>query len=156
MSLNYRSFNQLTLVGRLGADVQLKQTQQGTAYCNLSVATQTLTKSQDGQWEHPTVWHNVTLWGNRAEKMAQFLKKGTTVLVVGSITYREKETNGVKSKFVDINVDDIQLLSSNSSAPSTGGASGAVKAQPQRRPASAKTTKTTNESTDLEDGDYEF
>ena len=42
MSLNYRSLNQITLVGRIGQDAALKQTQSGASFATFSVATQTL------------------------------------------------------------------------------------------------------------------
>ena len=49
MSLNYRSLNQITLVGRIGQDAALKQTQSGASFATFSVATQTLLKKQDGR-----------------------------------------------------------------------------------------------------------
>lgn len=89
MSLNYRSLNQITLVGRIGQDAALKQTQSGASFATFSVATQTLLKKQDGTWDHPTTWHSCVMWGKRAETLASHLKKGTTVIVTGSISYRE-------------------------------------------------------------------
>lgn len=70
MSLNYRSLNQITLVGRIGQDAALKQTQSGASFATFSVATQTLLKKQDGTWDHPTTWHSCVMWGKRAETLA--------------------------------------------------------------------------------------
>lgn len=147
MSLNYRSLNQINLVGRLGQDAALKQTQSGSKFVTFSVATQTLLKKQDGTWDHPTTWHSCVMWGKRAETLASHLKKGTTVIVTGSISYRDGTAkDGSKQRYVDINVDDVQLLSdptktdrSNASAPR--------QAAPQQQ---------SSEPTDSQDGDYDF
>ena len=147
MSLNYRSFNQVNLVGRLGQDAALKQTQSGASFVTFSVATQTLLKKQDGTWDHPTTWHSCVMWGKRAETLASHLKKGTTVVVTGSLSYREGTAkDGTKQRYVDINVDDVQLL-----ADATPKSDRSASAPRQTAPRS-----TPNGSNDLEDGDYDF
>lgn len=146
MSLNYRSLNQITLVGRIGQDAALKQTQSGASFATFSVATQTLLKKQDGTWDHPTTWHSCVMWGKRAETLASHLKKGTTVIVTGSISYREGTAkDGSKQRYVDINVDDVQLLADASSSK-------AERSAPAQRPAAPRQAQTA----ELQDGDYDF
>lgn len=148
MSLNYRSLNQITLVGRIGQDAALKQTQSGASFATFSVATQTLLKKQDGTWDHPTTWHSCVMWGKRAETLASHLKKGTTVIVTGSISYREGTAkDGSKQRYVDINVDDVQLLADASSSKSERSA-------PAQRPAAPRQAQTA--PAELQDGDYDF
>lgn len=148
MSLNYRSLNQITLVGRIGQDAALKQTQSGASFATFSVATQTLLKKQDGTWDHPTTWHSCVMWGKRAETLASHLKKGTTVIVTGSISYREGTAkDGPKQRYVDINVDDVQLLADASSSKSERSA-------PAQRPAAPRQAQTA--PAELQDGDYDF
>lgn len=146
MSLNYRSLNQITLVGRIGQDAALKQTQSGASFATFSVATQTLLKKQDGTWDHPTTWHSCVMWGKRAETLASHLKKGTTVIVTGSISYREGTAkDGSKQRYVDINVDDVQLLAD---------ASKTERSVPAQRPAAPRQAQTA--PAELQDGDYDF
>ena len=148
MSLNYRSLNQVNLVGRLGQDASLKHAQSGTSFVTFSVATQTLLKKPDGTWDHPTTWHSCVMWGKRAETLASHLKKGTMVIVTGSIAYRDGTAkDGTKQRYVDINVDDVQLLADPSAAKTDRSA----QAPQQSAPRASQTA-----STDLEDGDYDF
>lgn len=150
MSLNYRSLNQVNLVGRLGQDAALKQTQSGASFVTFSVATQTLLKKQDGSWDHPTTWHSCVMWGKRAETLASHLRKGTTVIVTGSISYREGTAkDGSKQRYVDINVDDVQLLADPSSSKSERERSASAQRQPAPR-------QTESSSSELQDGDYDF
>ncbi len=147
MSLNYRSLNQVNLVGRLGQDAALKQTQSGASFVTFSVATQTLLKKQDGTWEHPTTWHSCVMWGKRAETLSSHLKKGTTVIVTGSISYREGTAkDGSKQRYVDINVDDVQLLAEASTK--------SERCAPAQRQAVPRQTQSA--PTELQDGDYDF
>lgn len=148
MSLNYRSLNQITLVGRLGQDAVLKETQAGTSFVTFSVATQSLLKKQDGTWDHPTTWHACVMWGKRAETIAPHLKKGSMVVVTGSISYRDGTAkDGTKLRYVDINGDDVQLLVPMPTVK-------VERAGSAQRQSVIKETSVA--STDLQEGDYDF
>lgn len=75
--------NKTLLVGRLGQDPELRNTNGGLAICNLNVATNEKTKDQDGNWTDATEWHKVTVFGKQAESCNTYLAKGSTVAVVG-------------------------------------------------------------------------
>lgn len=66
-------------VARLGRDAEVRYLQDGTAICNLSLAWNYGKKGQDGN--RPTQWVDAALFGDRAEKLAQYLLKGTHVCV---------------------------------------------------------------------------
>ena len=88
------------------------------------------------------------MWGKRAETLASHLKKGTTVIVTGSISYREGTAkDGSKQRYVDINVDDVQLLADASSSKAECSA-------PAQRPAAPRQAQTA--PAELQDGDYDF
>lgn len=70
---------QLVGVARLGRDAEVRFTPAGKAVANLSLAFN-YGQKQDGQ--QPTQWIDAALWGDRAEKLAQYLTKGTQLYVI--------------------------------------------------------------------------
>jgi single-strand DNA-binding protein len=103
------------LYGHLGADPELRYTQAGQAVLNMRLATSEKFKSRNSdQREERTDWHNIVVWGKRAEGLAKHLSKGSAIIVRGAIrtsSYEDKE--GVKKYKTDIVVtrpgDDIQF-----------------------------------------------
>ena len=91
------SVNKVILVGRLGADPEVKHLQNDRAVCNLSVATSEQWKDkQTGQKQEKTEWHRVTVWGEQAENCGKYLAKGRMVYVEGKLQTRSYEKDGVK------------------------------------------------------------
>ena len=109
--LNYRSFAQCLLVGKLGQDAQTRQTKSGASMLTFSVATNTSVKQSDGSYKTDTTWHDCLMFGPRTAKLASALKKGTVVCVQGSLNYREVELKtGYKGKTCSILVEDLQIV----------------------------------------------
>src|SRR5690606_20326312 len=77
------SMNIVILAGRLGADPELKYANSGTAILNLRLATKSYRKGADGEGEKVTYWHTLTMFGRRAESLANILQKGTGITVRG-------------------------------------------------------------------------
>ena len=77
------------LIGNLGADPELKYTQNQLAVTQLRIATNERFKGADGNWVEKTEWHRVTVFGKSAENCCQYLKKGRTVFVEGRIQTRK-------------------------------------------------------------------
>ena len=103
--------NRVILIGNLGADAELKYTNSGQPVASMRLATSEKWQGKDGQQQERTDWHSLTLWGKRAEALAQYLTKGSRIAVQGRIQYREYEDrNGNKRWSTDINVDDVELL----------------------------------------------
>lgn len=84
-----RSFQQTIIFGRLGNDPELKYTQAGTAVVTLSLATDRRRKDADGEWIEETSWHRCKAFGNGAETLAKFAKKGELLFVEGRLDYWE-------------------------------------------------------------------
>lgn len=76
--------NSVTLIGRLGKDPELKTTSNGKDFCTFSLAT--TEKYKD---EQKTQWHNCKAFGNQAKVIAEYMKKGDPLVVLGSIEYSE-------------------------------------------------------------------
>lgn len=116
--------NRVILIGNLGADPELRTSPGGAHVLKLRMATtETFVDRQDKKQEK-TSWHNVTIFGKRAEALAKYLTKGERVAITGRIEYSESEKDGVKRFFTDIVADDLEFC---------GG--GKREDKPARRPA---------------------
>jgi len=78
-------FQELTLVGHLGGEPEMKYLASGTAVTNFSVATNNNYTNQQGQKVSETTWFRVAAWGKLGENCNQYLKKGSRVLVKGML-----------------------------------------------------------------------
>ena len=68
--------NKVMLVGRLGADPEIKQTKSGDKFANLSLATNKKFKTKDGSMTEKTTWHKIVVFDPRlAENMEKYAKK---------------------------------------------------------------------------------
>lgn len=76
-----------TLIGNLGKDPELKQSQDGsTTYCRLSVAWTERFKDRTGQWvDGPTTWISVTVFGRQAQNVAASLRTGMMIICSGDL-----------------------------------------------------------------------
>lgn len=100
--------NKVFLHGRLGADPDLRFTQGGTAVLNLRLATTDRVKKGD-EWTNETTWHQVVMFGKRAEALSKTLEKGSGVVVEGRIRNSSWEKDGVKRYKSEIIVDDLEF-----------------------------------------------
>jgi single-strand DNA-binding protein len=94
--------NFVSISGSLGRDAELKYLNNGDPICSFSVA------DSQGR-DKPTIWWRCSLFGKRGQSLAQFLTKGQSVTVVGTITEREWEKDGIKQKSMDVRVSEIAL-----------------------------------------------
>lgn len=83
-----RGVNKVTLIGNLGQDPELRYTGNGTAVCNLRLATTENYKDSNGEWVEKTEWHNVVAWARLAEICNEYLRKGSQVYFEGSLQTR--------------------------------------------------------------------
>jgi single-strand DNA-binding protein len=83
-----RYMNQLTLAGRIARDPELKHGASGAAYCRFTITTVDA--------KQVTSWHNVTVFGHVAERIATEGAAGSWVNVEGRLTYNTWEKDGVK------------------------------------------------------------
>jgi len=102
--------NKVILVGRLGADPEIRSTQSGKAVAVLSLATNERWKGEDGEVKEFTQWHRVVLWNGLAEIAEKYLSKGRLIAIEGSIRYREYEKDGSKQRVTEIVARDMKML----------------------------------------------
>jgi single-strand DNA-binding protein len=95
--------NSITIAGQLGKDAEVRFLANGDPVASFSVA------DSQGK-DKPTIWWNCSLFGKRAESLTQYLTKGQSVTVTGSVTEREwTDKEGMKRKSTDVRVNDIAL-----------------------------------------------
>jgi single-strand DNA-binding protein len=110
--------NVIMIVGRVGADPEMKYIDSDKVVARFNVAVNRTTKDASGNYI--TDWFPCEFWRKQAEIAGEYVKKGTLVSVVGSGRIEKWETNGEKkSRFVIVG-DAFQLLSAKNE--STGGA----------------------------------
>ena len=93
------SLNKAMLIGRLGADPEVRYTQSNTAVATLSIATSERFKDSNGEYQERTEWHRVVAWSRLAEICQQYLKKGSQVYIEGPIQTRSWEDKDGQKKY---------------------------------------------------------
>jgi|TARA_Y100000310_G_scaffold98850_1_gene96622 single-strand DNA-binding protein len=112
--------NKVMLIGNLGSDPELRQTDSGIAVCNLSIAT-TDRWTEDGEKKERTEWHRLVFWRRNAEIVAEFLTKGSRIWVEGKLQTRSFTNNqGVEKTQTEIVVKDMQMLGEGLIRPASG------------------------------------
>jgi single-strand DNA-binding protein len=90
------SVNKVIIMGRLGADPEVRYTQSNIPVATLSVATSEKWKDKDGELQETTEWHRIILWDKLASLAGEYLAKGAQVYIEGAIQtrkYEDKEGN---------------------------------------------------------------
>ena len=128
-----RGINKVILVGNLGNDPEVKYTQAGMAITRISLATTSVRKDRDGNQQERTEWHRVVFFGKLGEIAGEYLRKGSSVYVEGSIRY-DKYTgqDGQERYSTDIVADEMQMLGGRGEGG--GGGMGGERPQRQARP----------------------
>lgn len=107
------SLNKAMLIGRLGADPEVRYTQSNTAVATLNVATNERFKDSNGEWQERTEWHRVVAWGRLAEIVQQYVKKGSQVYIEGPIQTRQwEDQQGQKRYTTEIKALTLRMLDS--------------------------------------------
>jgi single-strand DNA-binding protein len=106
------AFSKIQIVGNLGRDPEMRYTPSGRPVTEFSVAVNQSTKNQQtGEWIEATDWFRVSIWGDRGERAAENLRKGTRVLVDGRFRTREYEAkDGQKRISLEITADTVLPL----------------------------------------------
>ena len=141
-----RSLNQVTLMGNLTRDPELRQTPTGQNVCSFSLALNRSYKDAGGEWQEATDYIDVVAWGPLGERVSQYLQKGRRCLVQGRLQSRSWEQEGQKRSKVEVLANDVTFLDSNrdgaeGGAPaggnqgsySAGGSSNASKPAPSKK-----------------------
>lgn len=129
-----RSFNQVTLMGNLTRDPELRSTPSGQSVCSFSLALNRSYKGADGTWQEATDYVDVVAWGPLGERVAQYLTKGRPALVSGRLQSSTWEKDGQKRSKVEVIAQDVTFLGGRGEGGEGGGFSGGGSAAPAAKP----------------------
>ncbi len=100
--------NNVTLIGNLVDDPELRFTPSGVAMAKLRFAVNRRWRDQAGEWQEDTSFFTGTCWRDQAEQVAESLQKGTRIIVTGRLEQRSWETEqGDKRSVVEIQIDEV-------------------------------------------------
>ncbi len=117
------SVNKVIIIGRLGADPELKTLGSGQAVANFNIATSENWVDREGQKQERTEWHRIVVWGKLAEICRQYLAKGRQVFVEGKLQTRSwEDQQGQKRYTTEIVANNIQFIGGAGDRASAGGA----------------------------------
>ncbi len=136
-----RSLNQVTLLGNLTRDPEVRQTPSGQQVCSFSLALNRSYKDQSGEWQEATDYVDVVAWGPLGERIGQYLKRGSRALVQGRLQSRSWEQEGQKRSKVEVLANDVTFLDSRGAGDGEqGGSSGSGNAGAGGAPKPSKPT----------------
>ena len=103
--------NKAIVIGNLTRDPELKSLPSGIKVCSFSLATNRVWKDKNGARQESTDYHNVVVFGRQAETIAQYMKKGSSMLVEGRMQTRswDDKTSGEKKYRTEIVADRTQF-----------------------------------------------
>ncbi|HEX5744488.1 MAG TPA: single-stranded DNA-binding protein [Candidatus Saccharimonadales bacterium] len=107
-----RSLNQVTLMGNLTRDPELRQTPTGQNVTSFSLALNRSYKDSSGEWKEVTDYVDIVCWATLAERVAQYMSKGRRCLVQGRLQSRSWEQDGNKRSKVEVLANDVTFLDS--------------------------------------------
>lgn len=112
--------NKAIVIGNLTRDPELRSLPSGIKVCTFSLATNRVWKDKAGARQEATDYHNVVVFGRQAETVAQYMKKGSSILVEGRMQTRswEDKNSGEKKYRTEIVADRTQF------GPKSGNAGG--------------------------------
>lgn len=150
-------FNQITIIGNVGRDPEMRYLPSGDAVVNLSVATTERWKDKQGNPQEKTQWHRVKAFGKLAEIIGHYVRKGSKVMIQGSMDYGQFEKDGVTHYTADIKADTMKMLDGRQDGEGGGNAPAPAPAQrqaPAPRPAPAPRAQ--GGFDDMDDSDIPF
>jgi single-strand DNA-binding protein len=111
--------NSVVLVGRAGADPEIKYFESGRAKTTFNMAVDRPVKRTEGV--DTTDWFRIELWGKSAEIAAEYVKKGKLVGIVGRLEFsRWTDANGQKQEMPVIAANELRLLGGRNDSPGGG------------------------------------
>lgn len=161
------SINKVIIIGNLGKDPEVRYTPNGSAVCNITVATSRQWKDKNsGEKQEETEWHRIVFFDRMAEIAGEYLKKGRPVYVEGRLKTRKwTDKDGVEKYTTEIMAENMQLLGGREggggggdegggggySRSSQGGGDRGERSAPASRPAAKQAPKSSTGFDDMDD-----
>ena len=112
--------NKALIIGNLTRDPELKAIPSGIKVCSFSVATNRVWKDKNGAKQEAADYHNIVVFGRQAETVAQYMKKGSQVMIEGRMQTRswDDAATGTKKYRTEVIADRVQFGSGGGGATS--------------------------------------
>ena len=124
-----RGFSKVISVGNVTRDPELRSTPSGTQVCSFSVAVNRSYKDNSGSNVENVSFFDCSAWGKQGETIAQYVKKGSGILVSGRLEQRSwEDKEGQKRSRVEIVVEDFNFIGGGDGGSYEGGSSRGSKA----------------------------
>ena len=123
--------NRVFLVGNLTRDPEVRYIPSGTAVADLQMAINRKYKTGAGENNEDTCYVGAVAWGRQAETAGEYLRKGSSVLIEGSLRYEQWESNGEKRNRLRVHADRVQFLDRVRRGADGAGATAPAKAVPR-------------------------
>lgn len=136
-----RSLNQVTLMGNLTRDPEMRQTPTGQTVTNFSLALNRAYKDKSDQWQEATDYIDIVCWGSLAERVAQYMSKGRRCLVQGRLQSRSWEQDGQKRNKVEVLANDVTFLDGRGGDDNGGGVQASANDDDGDKPKPSKKAK---------------
>lgn len=116
-----RDLNKVQIIGRLGADPEMRYTQQGNAVTSFRVASSRTWKKADGNSEEETEWFRVVAWNRLGEVCGEYLRKGSRVYIEGRLKTRSWQDDSGQTRYMtEVVAEDMIMLDSRRDAQTSG------------------------------------
>jgi single-strand DNA-binding protein len=114
--------NKVFIIGNLTRDPELKAIPSGIKVCSFSVATNRVWKDKNGARQEAVDYHNIVVFGRQAETVAQYMKKGSQVMIEGRMQTRswDDQATNTKKYRTEVIADRVQFGSNTGGAKSGG------------------------------------
>ena len=151
-----------TLIGNLGNDPDMRYSANGSPLLRFNVASNYRTRTPEGEYQDKTEWVRVTVTGNRAESLSQYLKKGSRVYVEGRLEARPwTDQQGQIRAGLEVLANEVQFMSSRADDEQRamgGGGGGYGDSAPRERSGGAAPSRPAQRSSapePVDEGDLE-
>ena len=104
--------NNVQLIGRLGNDPEIHSFESGKKKAMFSLATNETYYNNKGEKVTDTQWHNVIVWGKKADIVENYLKKGAEIALSGKLINRSYEVDGTKRYVTEISLNELLMMGS--------------------------------------------
>lgn len=112
----YALRNKVQLIGHLGNEPEIKNTDNGKKLAKFSIATNENYRNSQGEKVTETTWHNLIAWGKVADIAEKYLHKGTEVVIEGKLISRNYTDKAGAKKYVsEVQVSELLMLNSSKS-----------------------------------------
>jgi single-strand DNA-binding protein len=134
--------NKALIIGNITRDPEMRALPSGIKVCTFSVATNRVWKDKNGARQESADYHNVVVFGRQAETSAQYLKKGSSVLVEGRMQTRSWDAQDGQKKYrTEIVADRVQFGNRPGAGAGSSGSNTATNSSPSKSDNNAPSDK---------------